>query len=144
MVPKRTSFPGWAGFSPPLRRGLSRTWSATVGPFETGHFPVDNLAGQQSRQAGSRRRTAMTRPGRAGISHRCCGSARRGICYPPRQARTTGTSPTGAPWQQTGAFGLLAVRRNPPGFLGKGDVMIHRPCLVCGELDARVSSPSIH
>ena len=55
MAPKFALAPGWAGFSSPLRRGLSRTWLATVGPFATGHSPVDK---SQSNKVG--------RPGRGG------------------------------------------------------------------------------
>jgi hypothetical protein len=36
-----------------------------------------------------------------------------GAFHPPRQARTKRGPPYGAPWQQTGAHGFLATRKNP-------------------------------
>jgi hypothetical protein len=51
-----------------------------------------------------------------------------GYCYPPRLDRTNRALPHGSP---------LAANRNPHGFLGKGDVMIHRPYLVNWPLATR-------
>jgi hypothetical protein len=51
--------------------------------------------------ASNRETDARTRP----VSiHRCCGSARRDIAARPVRPAPTGTSPMGAPWQQTGTL----------------------------------------
>jgi hypothetical protein len=84
--------------------------------------PVSGAAGEQA---------ATPRP-QPSTSHpqllRLCPA---GHCYPPRLDRIKGTSPWERPGQQTGTFWFLAVRRNPPGFLGKGV-----------GFDVRVSGPS--
>ena len=51
----------------------------------------------------------------------------------------------GAPWQQTGTLmGSWQHGGTFPGFLGKGDVTIHRPYLVAGPVgsDWRTRRPS--
>src|ERR1017187_8114700 len=70
-------------------------------------------------------------------STRCCGSPRRGIATRPVWTAPTGPSPMGVPWQQTGAYGFLATRRNP---LGSWRRRRDDPqALACGEPAARVS-----
>jgi hypothetical protein len=55
------------------------------------------------------------------VDHKMLRFCQAGLCYPSRQARTNRELPHGS---------ALAANRDPRGFLGKGDVMIHRPCLV--------------
>src|ERR1039458_500188 len=83
-------------------------------------------------------------------STRCCGSPRRGIAARPVWTAPTGTSPRERPGSNRDLHRPLAAKRNPPGFLGKGDVMIHRPYLVAWPVgsDWRTrrprQCPSIH
>jgi hypothetical protein len=62
----------------------------------------------------------------------------------PRLNRTTGHSPMGVPWHQTGTQGFLAASRDPHEFLDKGDVMIRRPYLAAEPAgsDWRTRRPS--
>jgi hypothetical protein len=62
-------------------------------------------------------------------STRCCGSAKREVCSRRAWAAQTRTPPRecdnkqGDPW-------VPGTSQGPIGFLGKGDAMIQRPCLV--------------
>ena len=82
--------------------------------------------------------------------HKCCGSSRRGIATRPVWTAPTGTPLGSALAANRDLHRPLAAKRNPPGFLGKGDVMIHRPCLVAWPVgsDWRTrrprQCPSIH
>jgi hypothetical protein len=105
----------------PMAPGTNRVpWASS--PNTSGPCPVFGAA---------RERAARPSPCPACPIHRCCGYARWGIATRPVWTASTGTFPWERPGQQTGTFGFLAVRRNPPGFLGEG---------VC--FDARVSGPS--
>ena len=64
--------------------------------------------------------------------------------YPPRLDRTNRALPMGAPWQQTGTHGFLATQRNPPGFLGKGVVIIRRPCLTAWPVANPTPASVVH
>jgi hypothetical protein len=61
------------------------------------------------------------RPNAPGLDSQMLRFCQAGHCGPSRQARTNRNLPHGS---------ALAANRDPRGFLGKGDVMIHRPCLV--------------
>jgi hypothetical protein len=87
---------------------------------------------------------------RACSIHKCCGSPRRDIATRPVWTAPTGTPLGSALAANRDLHRPLAAKRNPPGFLGKGDVMIHRPCLVAWSVgsDWRTrrprQCPSIH
>jgi hypothetical protein len=82
-------------------------------------------------------------PSRACSIHRCCGSARRGIAARPVWTAPAGPSPMGAPWAATGTYGFLATGRDPLS-PGKGDVMIHRPCLTAWPVGNPPPASAVH
>ncbi len=66
-----------------------------------------------------------------------------GHCYPPRQARTNRDLPTGAPRAANRSLRVPGSTEEPPWIPRQGR-RDDPQALVCGEPDARVSSPSIH
>ena len=77
--------------------------------------------------AGSDRRTR--RPSQLRPIHKVLRFSQAGHCYPPRLDRTNRALPMGVPWAANRDPRVPGNTEEPPGFLGKGDVMIHRPCL---------------
>jgi hypothetical protein len=77
-------------------------------------------------------------------STRCCGSARRDVCSHPVWTAPTGNSPWECPGSKQGPPWVPGNTEGPPGSSGKGDVMIHRPCLVAWPAgsDWRTRRPS--
>ena len=89
------------------------------------------------------------RPGRACLIHKVLRFCQAGHCYPPRLDRTNRTLPHGSALAATGTHWVPGNTEKPPGFLGQGDVMIHRPYLAAGPVvsDWRTRRPrqwSIH
>jgi hypothetical protein len=58
-----------------------------------------------------------------------------GQCCPPRLDRTNRALPHGS---------SLAANRDPNGFLDKGDVMIHRPCLTAWSVANPTPASVVH
>jgi len=66
-----------------------------------------------------------------------------GAFHPPRRPAPNGDLPTERPGSKQGP--ISGNTEEPPGFLGKGDVMIHRPCLIAWFVrNPTPASVSIH
>jgi hypothetical protein len=93
--------------------------------------------------AGSDRRTR--RPSQLRPIHKVLRFSQAGHCYPPRLDRTNRELPHRSSLAASRDPWVPGSTEEPPGFLGKGVVMIHRPCLTAWSVgNPTPASVSIH